>query len=114
MAGSKYSAGYRFECATRDNLRDDGYEVIRSAGSKGKIDIVAMKSQQLLFVQCKLNGLCPPSERKEIIRLARLVNAFPIVAYQYKEGRAAAEVRYRRLTGSGPHEFEEWNADVDH
>lgn len=110
---TKYSDGYRFECMTRDALKDDGYEVIRSAGSKGKVDLIGLKSQQLLFVQCKLNGLCPPAERRAVIRLSGLVNALPLVAYRHKDGRSAAVVRYRRLTGAGPREYVEWSPD-DH
>jgi len=108
---TRYSDGYRFECTTRDALKTDGYEVIRSAGSKGKVDLVAFKTGQILFVQNKLNGLCPLSERKELVRLAGLVGALPIVAFRHKEGRAAAEVRYRLLTGTGPYEYVKWLPD---
>lgn len=109
---TQYNDGRRFEYKVRDALREDGYEVLRSAGSKTKIDLVAMKTGQLVFVQCKLNGLCAPAERARLRELAQMVGALPIVAYSHKEGRPAAEVRYRLLTGDGPKAFTDWFSDV--
>lgn len=105
-----YDAGRRFEWAVRDALVTDGYDVIRSAGSKGKVDLVAIKPGQLLFIQCKTNGLCPPAERAELIRVAGRADALPIVAYKGTEGRQRP-VKYRLLTGVGPKEFTAWTAD---
>jgi Holliday junction resolvase-like predicted endonuclease len=109
---SNYSDGARFERATRHHLEENGYQVIRSAGSKGKVDLVAFKTGEILFVQNKLNGLCAPAERTELRRLAGMVGALPIVAYRHKEGRAAATVRYRLLTGAGPKAFAGWTPDA--
>lgn len=109
---TQYNDGRRFEYRVRDALREDGYEVLRSAGSKTKIDLVAMKPGQIIFVQCKVNGLCSPAERSKLRDLAGMVGALPIVAYSHKEGRSAATVRYRLLTGDGPREFADWFSDV--
>jgi Holliday junction resolvase-like predicted endonuclease len=109
---SNYSDGARFERATRHHLEENGYQVIRSAGSKGKVDLVAFKTGEILFVQNKINGLCAPAERTELRRLAGMVGALPIVAYRHKEGRAAATVRYRLLTGAGPKAFAGWTPDA--
>jgi Holliday junction resolvase len=108
---SHYNAGRTFEWKVRDALREDGYEVLRSAGSKTKIDLVAMKPGQIVFVQCKVNGLCAPAERSRLRDLAGMVGALPIVAYNHKEGRSAAVVRYRLLTGDGPKAFASWTPD---
>lgn len=48
--------GRRNEWKTRDLLRREGYHVVRSAGSKGIVDIVAFNGQRLLLVQVKTNG----------------------------------------------------------
>jgi Holliday junction resolvase len=108
---SHYARGTAFERTVRTALRDDGYEVIRSAGSKTKIDLVAIKRGELLFVQCKINGLCPPAERARLRDLAGMAGALPVVAYSHKEGRAAAVVRYRLLTGDGPGHWAGWTPD---
>lgn len=109
---SHYNAGRTFEWKVRDALREDGYEVLRSAGSKTKIDLVAVKPGQLVFVQCKVNGLCAPAERSKLRDLAGMAGALPVVAYSHKEGRSAAVVRYRLLTGDGPKAFASWTPDT--
>lgn len=106
-----YRNGADFEREVRAALVRDGYEVIRSAGSKTKIDLVAFKTGELLFVQCKRDGVCAPAERAELIRLCTMVRGTPIVAYKHKEGRAAAVPAYRLLTGVGPKAWVPWSPD---
>jgi len=69
---TKYNDGRRFEYAVRNALQDAGYWVMRSAGSKSKVDLLALKQDELLLVQCKRHGVLPPSERAELLRLAGL------------------------------------------
>src|SRR5690606_18497279 len=58
---TRYAGGADFEREVRAALVADGYElVVRSAGSKTKVDLVAIKAGQVLIVQCKRNGVCPP------------------------------------------------------
>lgn len=104
---TNYDAGRRFEWAIRDDLRANGYDVVRSAGSKSKIDLLAIKPQQVIFLQCKRNGLCPPTERTELRRLADLIHALPVVAYKARVGYG-----YRLLTGDGPRDWTEWTPDT--
>jgi Holliday junction resolvase len=87
--------GASFERKVADLLESDGYLVIRAAGSHGAADLVALKLGQVLFVQCKLNGRCDPSEWNEFFRLAAQVGALPLIAY--RPGRQG--VAYRLLTG---------------
>lgn len=106
---TKYSRGADFERETRDVLERIGFWVMRSAGSKGKVDIFALREDALLFVQCKTNGLCPPGERKEILRIASMNPlGVPLVAYKHKEGRAAAVTRFYRLTGPESWQRKDW------
>ena len=64
MSGQRYSKGYRLERAARSCLEDRGYFVIRSAGSKSPVDLIAIRrgprtaaeafrGGRVLFVQCK-------------------------------------------------------------
>lgn len=105
-----YAKGRRFEYAVRDALVEDGYEILRSAGSKTKIDLVAIKQGELLFVQCKEDGRCGPEERSKLIGLSRMVGALPIVAYKEREGRHV-HTTYKVLTGPGPKEWDLWTSD---
>lgn len=51
---SNYEAGRRLEYEVRDRFRELGYHVLRTAGSHGFYDLVAIKEEQILLIQCKL------------------------------------------------------------
>lgn len=105
---NRYRAGADFERNLKLWLEDCGYQVIRSAGSKGAADLVAFRvGTDPLLIQCKLsNGLIPPAERVGLMEAHRhLAHSHPIVAYREGDGRVKVW-RFRRLTGTGPKEFE--------
>ena len=102
-----YDAGRRFEYRVRDHLIAEGYDVIRSAGSKTKVDLVAFKPGQVLLVQCKVDGQIRPIERRELLRIAsHLPAAVPVVAQ-----RQARKLALVRLTGPGPKDRTDWTTD---
>jgi holliday junction resolvase Hjr len=109
---TRYANGRGFEYATRDRLADDGYEVVRAAGSKGstKIDLVAFKSRQILFVQCKRDGKLSIVERTTLLRVASLLPgvALPVLAYKPS---ARGGVAFAVLTGAGPQDRRVWTPD---
>lgn len=103
---TNYDNGRAHEYRTMHRLTADGYTVFRMAGSHSPADVIAIKPGQILFVQCKLNGIIPPAERKELVDLAAILapwNSLPIVAV----GRR----RFWRLTGYGPKDREPWTPD---
>ena len=51
---SRYTTGRRLEYRARDALRAQGYTVVRSAGSKGPIDLVAI-GRTVRLIQVKAN-----------------------------------------------------------
>ena len=109
----RYAGGADFERQTRDVLIEDGYDVVRSAGSKGshKIDLVAFKAGHVLFVQCKRNGTLPPAERVALLRMAGLLPgvALPVLAYKPS---ARGGVAFAALTGPGPRDRRAWTPDM--
>lgn len=105
---SHYRAGADFERAVRLDLIDNGYDVIRSAGSKTKVDLVAFKPGQALFVQCKRDGRIGPAERTELLRVAGHVDGLAVVAWKVS-GKSA--VLFRRLLGTDPGDYEAWTPD---
>lgn len=96
MTVTPYQSGMQFQRRVRERLREDGYEVMSSAGSKTKVDIAAMKPGQLLFVQCKRDGMCGPTEWDRLVELAGWVGAVPVLAVNGPRGRG---VEFWRLTG---------------
>lgn len=99
--------------------RGYGYDFIRSAGSKGKVDLVAVWGEiygpPLLFIQCKIsNPLISPAEREGLTDLSRRADATPLVAYRAKDittGRLRPH--FRLLTGTGPRDWAPWEPGED-
>lgn len=87
-----YRRGTAFERRVRADLEANGYRLIRSAGSKGKIDLLAGKPGQRLAVQCKITGLLSTAEWNLLIEWAACFDAVPVLAVG---GRG---VRYWQLT----------------
>lgn len=107
---AQYHRGREFEYATRSELVANGYDVIRSAGSKTKIDLTAFKAGQVLFVQCKLDGHCSPAERLDLLRVSALLPNYAVPLIAWKK-RGVSQVNFWRLTGTGPHQREPWTPD---
>lgn len=75
-----YRLGVALEYRVKALLERDGYYVVRSAASKGVVDLAAMKPRQLLLVQCKRSGALPPAEWNELYDLAASLGAVPVMA----------------------------------
>lgn len=106
---TQYQRGQRFAWKVRDQLRDDGYQVFVTAGSKTPADLIALKYGETLLVQAKrTSGTIPPAERVKLVDLAALVGAIPIVAHRPIPQKP---IRYRRLTGWTAKEWEPWTPD---
>lgn len=106
---TNYRNGTVFEYAVRNKLRNDGYEVFRSAGSKTKVDLIAIKHGQILLVQCKRDGKISPAERASVQATAALIDcAVPVLAYKVL---GKSEVLMARLTGPGPKDREPFLLD---
>lgn len=108
--------GRRSENNVRDELGAYGYDVIRSAASKGSADLVAIGDGFAVLVQVKLvqHGesfqMPSPAERQQLLRLARrLGNALPVAAcHAQGSGGKPAVTAYRLLTGPGPKDWRGW------
>jgi len=64
MVNKKYQAGRRFEYAVKKYLEGKGYIVLRTAGSHGFADLVALGNSEILFIQCKY-GTKPTKKDRE-------------------------------------------------
>jgi len=73
VARSHYSRGANFEREVRQFLSEDGWFVMRAAGSKGVVDLVALRERgnvlRVRLISCKLNGYVPPAEREQLRKL---------------------------------------------
>lgn len=108
---SGYRNGADLERAAKHELEDNGYYVIKSAGSKGVVDLAAFKPGETLFIQCKLTGRLSPAERVKLRQLAIAYGATPLGASWVKEGNAARRVGFTELTSMGPAGSRPWTPD---
>ena len=69
---SHYRAGQRAEHRSRALLEALGYHVVRSAGSKGAVDLVAISGGEVLLIQVKRGSRgFSPAEREALMLLPR-------------------------------------------
>lgn len=94
VMATHYDRGRAFEYKVRDHFKALGYFVIRSAGSKGKVDLCAISpaGDMVFFVQCKA-GRITSRERQEAAELEELsawYGARGILAYK-EDGKLVLE-----------------------
>lgn len=64
MTVSHYAIGARLERLARASLQRNGYRVIRSAGSKGAVDLAAFNTEHVLLIQVKADRITPADRSK--------------------------------------------------
>jgi Holliday junction resolvase len=80
--------GDYFERQVVLTMRAHGWVVVRSAGSLGVADLVALrKGNTPTLVSCKLGGRIDPAERTAILDAADIAGARAVVAMRPKGGR---------------------------
>lgn len=90
-----YRRGRRFEYRVRDRLCKHGYFVMRSPASKSPIDLVALRPNETVLVQCKIGGAMGVQEWNEFFDLAISLGAIPILAATVQN----SGIDWFRLTG---------------
>jgi len=83
---TNYKRGYAFERKCKIDLEKKGYFVIRSGGSKGVADLVAMKGKDVLLIQCKRDGKLSREEWNDLVTASVKVEGTPIVAEPVRGG----------------------------
>ena len=100
---TNYARGRRLEYDTINALQAHGWNTIRAAGSHGTVDILAWKRQELLAIQCKVDGKLSPAERFQLRNVtAHLPGPVTVLV------ALRPTVRFREITGPGPKEWVEW------
>lgn len=93
MPNRNRQRGDYFERRTRDALEHDGWVVVRSAGSLGAADLVAMKQgAPVSLVSCKKTGYLRPAEASALLHIALKAGALPVLASHIRPGWVALDV----------------------
>ena len=82
---STYRKGANFERRVKKFFEKLGYYVVRSAGSHGLFDLVAVKKKVVLGVQCKVDGRLSKEEERKLRNAYEEYGIVPVLAY--REGR---------------------------
>lgn len=91
---TNYSRGANFERTVKADLEGQGYFVVRSAGSHGAVDLLALRLDDQLAVQCKINGKMTPNDRKKLLAVANVCRLKPVKAWRPKRGK----IQYDQVT----------------
>lgn len=88
----RYSKGAKFENDVIKYLEKKGMYCIRSAGSKGIVDVIAMKKYYgitfVYLIQCKYGiATMNKQDKKKLVDLAKELDFFPVYVYRKKYER---------------------------
>lgn len=92
-----YARGRAFEYRVMHDLARRGFQVMRSPGSRGPADLIAVAVGQQLYVQAKVDGRITPEERTKFVELTSSIAARALLA-ERKDGRT---LRYFDITAAG-------------
>ena len=96
MANRRRQAGDYFERRTRDALEAAAYVVVRSAGSLGPADLVALKAgAPPMLISCKMSGKLPRRELMALCDVAEDAGATAVLAQRHKPGWVRLEALSR-------------------
>lgn len=84
---SRYQVGGKFERRVRTYYERKGFFVVRSAGSHGPVDLVALKKGEVLLVQCKVNGQLSRADRGELVELAGRLGGRAVLVWRGEKPR---------------------------
>ena len=96
------AVGRRFEWEVRNYLEKRGCFVLRSAGSRTVVDLIAIGWGRVMIIQCKRGGRLSPAERQELLALAEKARCRcgqSIVVPVLARRDAARQLELVRLTG---------------
>jgi len=80
MANKRYVRGRNFEYRVKKYFEAKGYFVVRSAGSKGVFDLIAITDGEIIGIQCKRYGKITENELNRIIEVAKKYRIKPRIA----------------------------------
>lgn len=87
--GRNYRKGRYYETKTRKKLEEDGYSVVRSAGSKGPADIVAINNSEIRLIQVKAGKSRFSLEERLVFEKLPVPNNCSKELWSWVEGKAA-------------------------
>jgi Holliday junction resolvase len=103
MSNTRYVAGANLERSAKRVLESKGFYVMKSGGSKGILDLIAMKDGESWLCQAKLHGILSPADRAKLIKLAQDNYCIPVLVYKLD---GDSKPYFKKLTGVGAKDAE--------
>lgn len=94
----QYAKGAKFEREITDILLEDNWLAVRSAGSHGIVDVLAVKHGTIWFIQCRTNANLTEDEAKELLIIAKEHKGTAILASKLKGQYLFEEVKLKKPT----------------
>ena len=82
---SGYSKGANFERRVRKHLEKQGWVVFRSAGSHSPADLIALRTGEVMLIQCQLSKPFPRDKGLALELLRLELNCQ--ICFAWREGR---------------------------
>ncbi len=76
MTNSNYLKGRKKEYKLKKEYQDKGYLVLRSAGSHGFADLVAINDKEIIFIQCKPKHFSETKRQELLDKYSWIKNTF--------------------------------------
>jgi len=105
---TNYTWGYWLEKQVQAEFKKLGYLTISSRGSKGVVDVIAMKPGEDLLIQCKRDGYIPPAEWNELYSWATSLGKIPLMAQKAPSGKGNVYFRLVGPKGDRTQPMEPW------
>jgi hypothetical protein len=106
-----------------------GYDCLRSSGSRGAIDVIAIGPKPWYEMDYRVNGIHPdilfiqakrnkpylsPADRMRVQNLALRAGALPLLSFMAKdETTGLVRPHFRILNGPGPNDWAPWEPGKD-
>ena len=91
-----YRAGAHFETRVRRYLKGKGWVVIRSAGSRGAVDLVAARGGEIVLLQCRVGGEFSLPQRLGLYAIASEFEGRGILTW-----RSGREIMWHEVDAQG-------------
>ena len=96
MPNANYLKGRNFEYKVKKSLEDDGYFVVRTAGSHSPIDLLAFKRDDIRMLQLKCKAKPTAAEIKVMRKVMNQINSSVIKFYMVYTPKRGM-IMYRRM-----------------
>ncbi len=91
-----------FEAKIASFFRSKGYYTVVSSGSRGVADIVTLRANEVLLIQCKKRGRISPIEREALRSTADRLHATPVIVQKRRRRIAIETLSLKGLVGESP------------